>query len=84
MDYAFDVTTENVYAGVESGDLSYRDAMKKIHVMGAGAVEGFHDIYQNRPPETRTGSGDPRVPLEMATSLGQAQLAGFAFAATEQ
>ena len=67
IDFAINVNTENLYEGVESGDIGYHDAMKKIHAMeaGAGVVEGFQDVYQDLPPETRTGSGDPRIPLEM-------------------
>jgi tetratricopeptide (TPR) repeat protein len=41
--------------------------MKKVMAIeaGAGVVEGFGDVYQSLPPETRAGSGDPRIPLEM-------------------
>ncbi len=67
IDFSVATATEDIYADVDSGDLSYREANKRIIAMetGAGVVEGFSDVYQSLPPETRAGSGDPRIPLEM-------------------
>ena len=67
IDYTVMSKTNEVYADLDSGDVSYRQAMKKVMAIetGAGVVEGFGDVYQSLPPETRAGSGDPRIPLEM-------------------
>jgi tetratricopeptide (TPR) repeat protein len=67
MDYTVLSKTNEVYSDLDAGEVSYSQAMKKVLAIeaGAGVVEGFGDVYQNLPPETRAGSGDPRVPLEM-------------------
>jgi len=67
VDYAVGSKTIDVYSDLESGDLSYSQAMKKVMAIeaGAGVLEGFGDVYSSLPPETKAGSGDPRVPLEM-------------------
>jgi tetratricopeptide (TPR) repeat protein len=47
---------------------------------GAGVVDGFGDVYQSLPPETKAGSGDPRIPLEMvadADGLKLLVMAGY-------
>lgn len=67
IDYTVMSKTQDVYADLDTGDVSYRQAMKKVMAIeaGAGVLEGFGDVYQSLPPETRAGSGDPRIPLEM-------------------
>lgn len=67
VDFALQSHTHEIYADVDRGNISYEEANRKILEMetGAGLIEGFSDVYQNLPPETKAGSGDPRVPLEM-------------------
>ncbi|MCW8826685.1 MAG: M48 family metalloprotease [Gammaproteobacteria bacterium] len=67
LNFTLDSKREDIYSGVDSGSIGYREANKRIAKMeaGAGLVEGFTDVYQGLPPETKAGSGDPRVPLEM-------------------
>ncbi|MDF1535277.1 MAG: M48 family metalloprotease [bacterium] len=82
IDYTVLSKTNEVYSDLEAGDVSYREAMKKVLALeaGAGVVEGFSDVYQGLPPETRAGSGDPRVPLEMvadAEGLKLLAIAGY-------
>lgn len=76
IDYTVASKTNEIYADLDAGDISYREAMKKITTMeiGAGTLEGFSDVYQSLPPETRAGSGDPRVPLEMVADAGSLTL----------
>ena len=82
VDYTVMSKTNEVYADMDAGEVSYRDAMKKVMAIeaGAGVVEGFSDVYQSLPPETRAGSGDPRIPLEMvadAEGLKLVAVAGY-------
>jgi predicted Zn-dependent protease len=82
VDYTVMSKTQDVYSDLDSGDVSYRDAMKEVLAIeaGAGVVEGFSDVYQGLPPETRAGSGDPRIPLEMvadAEGLKLLAMAGY-------
>ncbi len=67
VDYTVMSKTNEVYADLDAGDVSYRQAMNEVMAIetGAGVLEGFGDVYQSLPPETRAGSGDPRIPLEM-------------------
>ncbi len=67
IDYTVMSKTNEVYSDLDAGDVSYRQAMKKVLAIetSAGVVEGFSDVYKDLPPETRAGSGDPRIPLEM-------------------
>ena len=67
VDFATQYHTQDIYADVDRGNISYEEANKRILAIetGAGALEGFADVYQSLPPETRAGSGDPRLPLEM-------------------
>ena len=67
IDYTVMSKTHDIYTDLDAGDVSYSQAMKKVMAIeaGAGVLEGFSDVYQSLPPETRAGSGDPRVPLEM-------------------
>ncbi|UCG38264.1 MAG: M48 family metalloprotease [bacterium] len=67
LDYTVQTRTSEVFADLDAGDISYREAMKKVTAIetGAGVLEGFSEVYQTLPPETRAGSGDPRLPLEM-------------------
>jgi len=67
LDYTVMSKTHEVYTDLDAGEVSYSQAMKKVMAIeaGAGVVEGFGDVYQGLPPETRAGSGDPRIPLEM-------------------
>lgn len=67
IDYTVLSKTHDVYTDLDAGDVSYSQAMKKVMALeaGAGVLEGFGDVYQGLPPETRAGSGDPRIPLEM-------------------
>jgi tetratricopeptide (TPR) repeat protein len=67
IDYSVQTKTIDVYSDLDAGDISYREAMKKVVAIeaGAGVIESFSDVYQSLPPETRAGSGDPRIPLEM-------------------
>ncbi|MGD8353506.1 MAG: M48 family metalloprotease [Pseudomonadota bacterium] len=67
VDYTVQTKTHEVYSDLDAGQVSYSQAMKKVMAMeaGAGVMEGFSDVYQSLPPETRAGSGDPRIPLEM-------------------
>jgi len=67
VDYTVQTKTNEVYADLDAGDISYSEAVKKVAAIeaGAGVVEGFSDVYQSLPPETKAGSGDPRIPLEM-------------------
>jgi tetratricopeptide (TPR) repeat protein len=82
LDFALESKREDIYAGVDTGSIGYREANKRIAKMeaGAGLVEGFSDVYQDLPPETRAGSGDPRIPLEMvadAEGLKLLVMAGY-------
>lgn len=67
IDYQVQSKTADIYADAERGDISYREANKQLLALQAksGTLEGFADIYQSLPPETKAGSGDPRLPLEM-------------------
>lgn len=67
VDYTVQTKTHDIYADADAGDISYREAFKKAAAIqaGAGVLEGFSDVYQSLPPETKAGSGDPRIPLEM-------------------
>ena len=67
VDYAVQANTADIYADVDRGNVSYREASKRIAALeaGAGTLQGFSEVYQNLPPETKAGSGDPRLPLEM-------------------
>lgn len=67
VDFTVQSRTNEVYADADRGNISYEEANRKILEMeaGAGLIEGFGDVYDNLPPETKAGSGDPRVPLEM-------------------
>lgn len=67
IDFTVQTKTHDVYSDLNAGDISYREALKKATAIqaSAGVVEGFSDVYQSLPPETRAGSGDPRIPLEM-------------------
>jgi len=67
IDYGVQSRTNEVYADVERGNMSYEAANQEILKMeaGTGLIAGFTDVYQNLPPETKAGSGDPRLPLEM-------------------
>ncbi len=67
LDYAVQANTADIYADVDRGDLSYSEATKRIAALEAGAatLDGFAEVYQSLPPETKAGSGDPRLPLEM-------------------
>jgi tetratricopeptide (TPR) repeat protein len=82
IDYTVQSKTHEVYTDLDAGEVSYSQAMKKVMAIeaGAGVVEGFGDVYQSLPPETRSGSGDPRIPLEMvadAEGLKNMALAGY-------
>lgn len=82
IDYTVQSKTNEVYADLDAGDVSYSQAMKRVMAIeaGAGVVEGFGDVYQSLPPETRAGSGDPRIPLEMvADAEGLKLLAGAGY-----
>ena len=67
IDYTVQSKTHEVYSDLDAGEVSYSQAMKKVMAIeaGAGVVEGFGDVYRSLPPETKAGSGDPRIPLEM-------------------
>jgi len=67
IDYTVQTKTHDVYSDLDAGTISYREALKKATAIqaGAGVLEGFSDVYQSLPPETKAGSGDPRIPLEM-------------------
>jgi tetratricopeptide (TPR) repeat protein len=67
IDYTVQTRTDDIYADLSEGDISYREAMKKTTAIAAsaGVLEGFSDIYDSLPPETKAGNGDPRIPLEM-------------------
>lgn len=67
IDYSTTVARGGIYADLDSGSIGYREANKRIAKieLGAGFIEGFADVYQGLPPETKAGSGDPRIPLEM-------------------
>jgi hypothetical protein len=67
IDYTIQSKTHEVYSDLDAGEVSYNQAMKKVMAIeaGAGVVEGFGDVYSSLPPETKAGSGDPRIPLEM-------------------
>jgi predicted Zn-dependent protease len=67
VDYTVQTKTHDIYADADAGEISYREAFKKAAAIqaGAGVLEGFSDVYQSLPPETKAGSGDPRIPLEM-------------------
>jgi len=82
IDYTVQSKANDVYADLDAGEVSYSQAMKKVMAIeaGAGVVEGFGDVYQSLPPETRAGSGDPRIPLEMvADAEGLKLLAGAGY-----
>lgn len=78
IDYTVQSKTNEVYADLDAGDVSYSQAMKRVMAIeaGAGVVEGFGDVYQSLPPETRAGSGDPRIPLEMVADAEGLKLLG--------
>jgi hypothetical protein len=67
IDFTVQSRSNEIYADVDRGNMSYEEANRKILEMetGAGLINGFSDVYQNLPPETKAGSGDPRLPLEM-------------------
>lgn len=67
VDYTVQTRVHEVYADLDAGDISYSQALRKVAAIeaGAGVIEGFSDVYQGLPPETKAGSGDPRIPLEM-------------------
>jgi tetratricopeptide (TPR) repeat protein len=67
IDFATQYHTVDIYADASRGDISYEEANKRILAIeaGAGTLEGFSEVYQSLPPETKAGSGDPRLPLEM-------------------
>ena len=67
IDYTVQSKTNEVYSDLDAGEVSYSQAMKRVMAIeaGAGVVDGFGDVYQSLPPETRAGSGDPRITLEM-------------------
>jgi tetratricopeptide (TPR) repeat protein len=67
VDYTVQTKTHDIYADADAGEISYREAFQKAAAIqaGAGVLEGFSDVYQSLPPETKAGSGDPRIPLEM-------------------
>ena len=52
VDYTVMSKTQDVYADLDSGDVSYRAAMKEVLAIeaGAGVVDGFSDVYQGLPP----------------------------------
>lgn len=67
IDFTVQSQTHEIYADVDRGNMSYEEANRKILEMqtGAALIEGFGDVYDKLPPETKAGSGDPRLPLEM-------------------
>jgi len=67
IDFAAQYNTMDIYADASRGDISYEEANKRVLAIeaGAGTLEGFAEVYQSLPPETKAGSGDPRLPLEM-------------------
>jgi tetratricopeptide (TPR) repeat protein len=67
IDFTVQSKTNDVYADVDRGNMSYEEANRKILEIntGAGLLEGFGEVYDSLPPETKAGSGDPRLPLEM-------------------
>ncbi len=82
IDYAVEYHTQEIYADADSGEISYRKAAQKVAGLeaGAGMIDGFGEVYQSLPPETRAGTGDPRIPLEMvadAESLKLMVTAGY-------
>ena len=82
IDYTLQTKTHEVYTDLDAGQVSYSQAMKKVMAIeaGAGVLEGFGDVYQSLPPETKAGSGDPRIPLEMvadAEGLKLLAMAGY-------
>jgi tetratricopeptide (TPR) repeat protein len=82
IDFTLQSQTHEIYADADRGNISYEEANRKILEMqtGAGLIEGFSEVYQNLPPETKAGSGDPRIPLEMvadAEGLKLAVAAGY-------
>ena len=67
IDFAIQSHTDEIYSDVDRGNVSYEEANKRILAIStaSGVIEGFDDVYQSLPQETRAGSGDPRLPLEM-------------------
>jgi len=67
IDFSVQSRTNEVYADVDRGNMSYEEANRKILEIntGAGLIEGFTEVYDGLPPETKAGNGDPRLPLEM-------------------
>jgi tetratricopeptide (TPR) repeat protein len=67
IDFSVQSKTNDLYADVDRGNMSYEEANRKILEIntGAGLLEGFGEVYDGLPPETKAGSGDPRLPLEM-------------------
>jgi tetratricopeptide (TPR) repeat protein len=67
IEFATQYHTEEVFADVDRGNIGYEEASKRILAIStaSGALEGFGDVFQSLPPETRAGSGDPRLPLEL-------------------
>lgn len=67
IDFSVQSRTDDAYADAIRGNISYEEANRKILEIntGAGLIEGFTEVYNDLPPETRAGNGDPRLPLEM-------------------
>lgn len=67
IDFSVQSRTNDIYADVDRGNMSYEEANRKILEIntGAGLLEGFGEVYDDLPPETKAGGGDPRMPLEM-------------------
>ncbi len=67
IDFTVQSRTNEVYADVDRGNMSYEEANRKILEIntGAGLIDGFSEVYDSLPPETKAGNGDPRLPLEM-------------------
>lgn len=67
IDFSIQSHTNDVYADATRGNISYEEANRKILEIntGAGLIEGFGEVYDDLPPETKAGNGDPRLPLEM-------------------
>lgn len=82
IDFAIQSHTDEIYADVDRGNIGYEEANKRILAVttASGVIEGFDDVYQSLPPETKAGSGDPRLPLEMvadAEGLKLLVIAGY-------
>ena len=83
IDFAIQTKTHEVFADVDRGNMSYEEANKRILAMttASGVIDGFDDVYASLPPETKAGSGDPRLPLEMvADAEGLKLLVGAGYA----